>query len=142
MVQLSNTKKTYSDSGSRTDALRLLVVDEADVCEFVKGFFGERNFEVSVARDGKEILSAVEAGRPDIVLLDIKLPGMDGAEVLKEIRKNNEAIKVIIITAVENEKKAEEAKHHGAIEYITKPLLLEQLERTVFTAAEQIRMGN
>ncbi|MFC1480577.1 response regulator [Candidatus Omnitrophota bacterium] len=141
MVQLSNTKNTYSDSGYRTDVLRLLVVDEADVCEFVKRFFGERNFEVAVACDAKGALNVVESGRPDIVLLDIKLPGMDGAEVLKEIHKKKEAIKVIIVTALENEKKAEEAKHHGAVEYITKPLLLEQLERTVFTAAEQIRMG-
>jgi len=66
---------------------------------------------------------------------------MDGIETLKEIRKKGDNTKVIMITAVEDAEKAEEAKRHGVSEYITKPLLLEQLERTVITAAEQIKMA-
>ncbi len=121
--------------------LKLLVVDdEVDVCDFVKNFFKERNFEVSVAYDGKEALSIVKSINPDIILLDIKMPVMDGIEALKAIRKKDSTKKVIIITAVEDVEKAEEAKHHGVTEYITKPLLLEQLERTVLTVAEQIKM--
>ena len=123
--------------------LRLLVVDdESDVCDFVKNFFKERNFEVEVAFNGKEAINVVTEKKPHIVLLDMKMPVMDGMEALKRIRKINSDIKVIMVTAVEDTEKAEEAKHHGVVEYITKPLLLEQLERTVLTIAEQIKMNS
>ena len=121
--------------------LKLLIVDdEVDTCDFVKKFFQERDFDVLVAYDGKEALGMIDDKRPDIVLLDIRMPVMDGMTALKEIRKTNKDLKIIMITAVEDAEKAEEAKHHGVVEYITKPLLLEQLERTVFAVAEQIKM--
>ena len=120
----------------------LVVDDEADICDFVKGFFGERDFEVLVAYNGREALRAVKEKDPDIVLLDVKMPVMGGMETLKEMQKlKGIHSKVIMVTAVEDIKKAEEAKRHGALAYINKPLLLEQLERTVLTVAEQIRAG-
>lgn len=123
--------------------LRLLVVDdEVDVCDFVKNFFKERNFEVMVAYNGKEALEVVQKKNPEIILLDLKMPVMSGMDALKEIRKRSVNAKVIVITAVEDTQVAEEAKRHGAVDYITKPLLLEQLERTVLTVAEQIKMGS
>lgn len=121
--------------------LRLLVVDdEMDVCDFVRNFFKERSFEVSVAYNGQEALEVVEMKKPHIIILDMRMPVMDGMSVLKELRKANSDSKVIVVTAVEDPSKAEEAKKLGVVEYITKPILLEQLERTVFTVAEQIRM--
>ena len=121
--------------------LRLLVVDdEIDICDFVKNFFKERNFEVLVAYDGKEALEVVKSKKPEIVLLDLRMPVMGGMETLKEIQNINSDSKVVVVTAIEDTDTAEEAKHHGAVEYITKPLLLEQLERTVLTIAEQIKM--
>jgi two-component system response regulator (stage 0 sporulation protein F) len=121
--------------------LRLMIVDdEVDICDFVREFFKERDFDVYVAHDGKEALDKMKSSRPDIVLLDVRMPVMDGIETLKKIRKMDDTIKVIMVTAVEDAEKAEEAKGHGASEYITKPLLLEQLERTVFMIAEQIKM--
>lgn len=123
--------------------LRLLVVDdEVDICDFVKNFFKERNFEVLVAYNGQEALEVLKSKKPEIILLDLRMPIMGGMETLKEIRKRSEDAKVIVITAVEDTKVAEEAKQHGAVDYITKPLLLEQLERTVFTVAEQIKMNS
>ena len=122
--------------------MRLLVVDdEVDICDFVKNFFKERNFEVFVAYNGEEAVDIVRSKNPEIMLLDIKMPVMDGIETLKAVRRMGSEIKVIMITAVEDSRKAEDAKHHGAVEYITKPLLLEQLERTVLTVAEQIKMN-
>ena len=82
----------------------------------------------------------IDTDNPDIILLDIKMPEMDGIETLKEIRKFDLAKKVIMISAVDDEEKVEEAKGLGVVEYITKPLLLEQLERTVLTVAEQLKM--
>lgn len=121
--------------------LKLLVVDdEIDVCDFVKSFFKERNFEVFTAHNGQEALYVIEHNRPQIVILDMRMPVMDGMTVLRELRRANSDCKVIMVTAVEDFTKAEEAKKQGAVEYITKPLLLEQLERTVFTIAEQIRL--
>jgi DNA-binding NtrC family response regulator len=122
--------------------IRLLVVDdEVDICDFVRNFFKEREFEVYVAYNGKEALGLLESVDPHIVLLDLRMPVMGGMETLKEINKRKPDTKVIIVTAVEDTEKAEEAKRHNAVEYITKPLVLEQLERSVMTVAEQIKMG-
>lgn len=122
--------------------LRLLVVDdEIDICDFVKNFFKERNFDVFVAHDGKAAVEMVKAERPDIILLDLRMPVMGGLDALKEIRKIDDTSKVVVVTAVEDTDSAEEAKRCGAVDYITKPLLLEQLERTVLTIAEQIKVG-
>lgn len=121
--------------------IRLLVVDdEVDICDFVKNFFKERDFEVFVAYNGKEALGLIDSVNPHIILLDLKMPVMGGMETLKEINKRKPDAKVIIVTAVEDVEKAEEAKQHNAVEYITKPLVLEQLERSVMTIAEQIKM--
>ncbi|MGB2600330.1 MAG: response regulator [Candidatus Omnitrophota bacterium] len=121
--------------------IRLLVVDdEVDICDFVKNFFKERDFEVFVAYNGKEALGLIDSVNPHIILLDLKMPVMGGMEILKEINKRKPDAKVIIVTAVEDVEKAEEAKQHNAVEYITKPLVLEQLERSVMTIAEQIKM--
>ena len=121
--------------------IKLLVVDdEVGVCDFVKNFFKERDFEVFVAQDGKEAVSLFESRRPDIILMDLKMPVMNGIDALKEIRNLSNAARVIMVTAIEDIEQIEEAKRIGATEYITKPLLLEQLERIVLTVAEQIKM--
>lgn len=121
--------------------LRLLVVDdEVDICDFVRNFFKERDFEVLVAHNGREALDVVDSQKPEIVILDMMMPVMDGMQTLKALRKSDSLSKVIMVTAVEDEEKIEEAKHNGAVDYITKPLLLEQLERVVLAVAKQIRV--
>jgi DNA-binding response OmpR family regulator len=121
--------------------LRLLVVDdEHDICDFVRNFFKERDFDVDIAHNGEEALALVERESPDIVLLDMKMPVMNGLETLRRIKKRDPDIKVIMVTAVDNEDMMDMAREMGVHEYITKPLLLEQLERSVLTVAEQIRM--
>ena len=119
--------------------LRLMIVDdEPDICDFVQNFFQERNFEVVVAYNGTDALKLLEKERPHIVLLDLRIPAMDGMEVLKTIKKFDSNIKVVMITATLDADKAEQAKQLGASEYITKPLLLEQLERTILTISERV----
>lgn len=123
--------------------LRMLVVDdEIDVCDFVRGFFKERDFEVFVAHNGQDALSVIDLKQPHIVILDMRMPVMDGMSLLKELKKSNSPVKVIMVTAVEDLDKMEEASGFGAVDYITKPLLLEQLERSVFAVAEKIRAGS
>jgi DNA-binding response OmpR family regulator len=113
----------------------MIVDDELEICDFVRSFFSERDFEVYTAHNGEEALNIADAKHPDIILLDLKMPGLDGMSTLKEMRRRKKGVKVIMVTAVEDAEKAEEARRYGVIEYITKPLSLEQLEQTVFAAA-------
>src|SRR3989338_5680263 len=105
---------------------KLLVVDdEAEICAFLKSFFEERLYEVITARSGEEALEKVEREKPQVLLLDIKMPGKDGIEVLREVKRKYPKVKVIMVTAVETSDKIEQAIKLGADNYITKPLSLE-----------------
>lgn len=111
---------------------RLLVVDdEPEICDFLKSFFEERDYEVRTAASGEQALELVEKFRPQIVLLDIKMGTVDGLAVLREIKQQHPAIKVIMVTAIETTDKIEEAMRLGADNYITKPLSLDYLETDV-----------
>lgn len=111
---------------------KLLVVDdEHDICEFVENFFRERGFHVFTALNGEEAISIVRKERPDIILLDIKMQGMDGIAALKHIKEIDRNSKVIMVTALEDQDKMNEAYRLGACDYITKPLVLDYLEHAV-----------
>ena len=111
---------------------KLLVVDdENDICDFVKTFFKDRGFHVFTALSGEEALSIAKKERPDLVLLDIKMKGMDGLATLKHIKDLDRSIKIIMVTALEDQDKMHEAYKLGACDYITKPLILDYLEHTV-----------
>jgi len=111
---------------------RLLIVDdEVEICEFLKSFFEDRDFKVMTAHGGEQALMRVEDFKPNVVLLDIQMPGMDGLQALKKIKTTFPHTKVIMVTAVETQDKIEEAMRNGADNYITKPLSLEYLEKDV-----------
>ena len=111
---------------------RMLVVDdEHEICDFLKTFFEERDYEVRTAHSGESAILALEKLKPQVVLLDIHMPGMDGMSVLREIKSRFPSIKVIMVTALETREKIEEALRLGADNYITKPLSLEYLEKDV-----------
>ncbi len=111
---------------------KLLVVDdEHDICDFVRNFFNERGYTVQTAGSGDEALSIVKENRPDLILLDIKMKGMDGIAVLKHIKTFDKNIKVIMVSALEDQEKMDEACRLGACNYITKPLALDNLEHAV-----------
>lgn len=111
---------------------RLLIVDdEIEICEFLKSFFEDRDFKVMTAPDGTKALEQVALFHPEVVLLDIQMPGLDGLQTLKKIKETYPKVKVIMVTAVETQEKIEEAMRLGADNYITKPLSLEYLEKDV-----------
>lgn len=111
---------------------KLLVVDdESDICDFVKAFFKDRGFHVFTALSGEDALSIAKKDRPDMVLLDIKMKGMDGLAALKHIKELDRSIKIIMVTALTDQDKMHEAYKLDACDYITKPLILEYLEQTV-----------
>lgn len=111
---------------------KLMVVDvEIDICNFIKSFFEERDFEVVYAHNSLDALPMVEREKPDVLIMDIKLPGMSGLDALPYIKSINPDTKVIIVTNINDEEKINEARSKGAEGYITKPLLLEELLETV-----------
>lgn len=87
-------------------------------------------------------LEAMQASLPDLVLLDIRLPGMDGLQALEEIRKRHPALRVIMITAFEEIDTVVRAMKLGAYDYVVKPLQLAGLEATVRNALETVRLQN
>ena len=110
----------------------LVVDDEHDVCDFVKTFFEERNYDVMAAYDGEEALRVAKSQKPDIILLDIRMKKMDGIETLKKLRDFDKNVNVIMVTAVADRDKIDIASKFGAKGYITKPLVLEELESAVY----------
>ena len=111
---------------------RILVVDdEIELCNVFKEFLVLKGYEVDVAHNGKSAINKVKEMRPHIVLLDIIMPGMNGIDILKEIKRINPAIEVIMITAVGNEKIAEKTFELEARDFICKPVNLNYLENVL-----------
>ena len=105
----------------------LVVDDEPLVCDLLVQFLSLRGYRALGVRDGAEALSMVEQASPDLVLLDLFMPGMDGVEVLRQLRQREFRGGVIIITGSHDEDSLEEAWSLGPQEVIGKPLDLEQL---------------
>ena len=111
---------------------RLLIVDdEIDVREFAKSFFKRRKIDVTVAASGEEAIVLLEKESPDLIILDIRLEGMDGIEVLKKMREMGNKTDVVMVSGVDDKEIVEKAKDLGVIDYIHKPLVLDELEQVV-----------
>ena len=112
---------------------RILVVDdEVAICNLLRQFLTSKGYEGYTALDGPTAIARVKELRPHIVLLDIMMPGMGGIETLKEIRKVDPRVGVIMVTAISDEELGKRAIELGAYEYITKPIDFWRLE-TVLT---------
>ena len=114
--------------------VKLLVADdEQKICRLLETFFSERGFDVVVAHDGETALARICDDRPHLVFLDLHMPGLNGMDVLRQARQLDSTIKVIIITAVEDEQSIKQAKQLGAADYVIKPFSLEYLKEEVLT---------
>ena len=109
----------------------LIVDDDLPTCDFLKRFLEQNGYQVFTANDGQVALSITKEKDPNIVLLDIAMPGLSGIKTLKLIKEINENIKVIMITAIDDESIIKLAAECGAIDYIVKPFSLEHLETNV-----------
>ena len=118
-----------------TDIGRMLIVDdEAPVRDLLSDYFVERRFTVSTAASGQEALAAFARERPDVVLLDVRMPGLDGLAVLRRLREADPGVAVIMVTANEDLAVARETLSIGAFDYVAKPFDFEHLDRAVVTA--------
>jgi two-component system alkaline phosphatase synthesis response regulator PhoP len=101
--------------------MKILVVDdETSIVTTVKAYFEHEGYEVRTALDGKQALSIASTFRPDVVILDIMLPGIDGLEVLRELRRHADPY-VVLLTAKTDEDDRIIGLKMGADDYVTKP---------------------
>ena len=105
----------------------LIVDDEPSILQSLGGLLSDEGFDVHTASNGYEALKNIESDSPDLVLLDIWMPGLDGIDTLQEIRKHNPYIQVIIITGHGTIETAVKATKMGAYDLIEKPLSIDKV---------------
>jgi DNA-binding NtrC family response regulator len=120
------------------DKPRILVVDDEPVVrESLKGWFEEDGYPVEMAEDAREALEKMKGSSWDILLTDVKMPGMDGLELQQRAKEIDPDITVIIMTAYASVDSAMQAIKEGAYDYVTKPLDPEDLEQIINRAWER-----
>ncbi len=122
-------------SGTNDMSNKILVVDdEPDFCEALGDFLEAKGCSVLEAHDGDQALAVYRQERPDVVLLDMRMPGMDGLETLRELKAIDQGANVIMVTAVHEEEIAKLALAEGALDYITKPVSPDYVYRALALA--------
>ena len=107
----------------------LIVDDEPNIVMSLEYAFKKKDFEVFIARDGTETLDISDKEKPDLILLDIMMPEMDGYETLKQVRDNKDLAhtKVVFLSAKSKEKDVEKGLNMGADSYMTKPFSIKKV---------------
>lgn len=109
----------------------LIVDDDKDLCFVLKRFLSKHGFEVLEATSGRAALEILDSVEPDLILCDFRLEDMSGSSILKKIKEKNPSVPVIIITGYSNIKTAVEVMKLGAMDYVTKPLLPDEILLTI-----------
>ena len=113
----------------------LSIEDDVDLQQIVAYALRKKNWEVLYAYDGKDGLAQATALKPDLILLDMMLPGLNGVEVIKQLKDNEgtKAIPVIVMTAYPSDTHfmIDAVKALGAVEYIAKPVHIDELVKTI-----------
>lgn len=99
----------------------LIVEDEREICGCLQQFFSARGFSVVSVFSAEEALTRLEASAPDVILLDLLLPGLSGIEVLKRAKALHPQARFIVVTALDLDDLRMEAYRYGAAGYVTKP---------------------
>ena len=111
---------------------RILVVDDdLDHLHVVAAILEESGFEVERASDAEEALSRIHGFQPALVLTDLRLPGMDGVQLLERVREGMEGVEVIVMTGYEDMTSAIGAMRAGAFDYVVKPMEVSTLQNLV-----------
>ena len=114
----------------------LVVDDESSMRKNITDILLPEGYKIFEAKDGKEALDILSEVKPNIVLLDINLPQMNGIAALKEIKKDHKDLPIIIFTAYGTSERAIEAMKSGAFDYLEKPFELDELKLIIKRAAE------
>ena len=118
----------------------LIVDDERTLARSVRAFLIQSGYDAEVAPDAEQALAMLETLRPDVVFSDVRLPGMNGVELLRRIREFDPSIAVIIMTAYGTIEGAVEAVKLGAFDYLKKPVDLEELKLLADRARQQSQL--
>jgi len=111
---------------------KILIVDDNDnACYMLKSYLEEMGHDVTDSQSGADALEKVKSLKPDIMLLDIIMEGMDGMEILRRVKLSNKNIGIIMVSGVSDEKICNEALDKGADEYITKPIDFKHLNECI-----------
>ncbi len=117
---------------------RLLIVDDEPLILEVLTEHFKSEYDVDTALNGADALGAILRARPDVVMLDINMPRMNGVEVLKDIKQIDESIAVIMVTANEQVAMAAEALRNGAFGYVPKPFDFRYLDHMLATIIDHL----
>ena len=108
---------------------RILVVDdETDIAEAIKAVLEMEDYRVETARNGRECLAYLSAGKPDLILLDVMMPGMDGFEVLERMQTEGYNVPVVMMSAVQP---GRSLSRYGLKTFMRKPFTLDSLLESV-----------
>ncbi len=136
LVSRGGSSATEKSQGS--GALRVLLVDdEEDYVRTMAERLEMRDVGSEVALNGEEALSFLDGELPDVIVLDLKMPGMGGMEVLEEVKKRHPGIQVIILTGHGSDAEEVEARRLGAFDYLQKPVEINDLMDTVRRAGAE-----
>jgi len=120
----------------------LLVDDEREFVETLSDRLVMRDMGSAVAYDGESALELIKTDEPEVMILDLRMPGIDGIEVLRKVKKTNPEIEVIILTGHGSEADRETCMGLGAFAYLQKPVDIDRLSATIKDANEKIRRRN
>lgn len=115
----------------------IVIDDEQGICDLLKRIFESEGYEIKTETDPLKGIQLAEEDNPDCVLLDIKMPAMDGIDVLSKIKDYNKNIGVIMITGYGNIESAMESMKLGAYDYITKPFDIDFIKNLVKRCLER-----
>jgi len=118
----------------------LIADDDDDIREILKDTLNSLGARIVTAINGQECLDRVEADAPDLILLDIEMPGKSGLQVLQDLRQRGSETTIIMITAYGTIERAVQAMKQGAYDFITKPFDLDHIALTVEKALERERL--
>jgi DNA-binding NtrC family response regulator len=136
----SDTTPDDTDQDNRRDFLILVVDDRADNREAIAEVMERQGHAVLTAADGRQALEKISAHSPDLVITDLKMPDLDGLELLKTVRAGVSPPEVILLTAFGTVETAVDALKHGAFNYLTKPVNLKDLRAQTDKALEHRRV--
>jgi DNA-binding NtrC family response regulator len=109
----------------------LIVDDEEDFLVGLSERLKLRDVDSDTAKSGEEALSRIKADEPTVIVLDLKMPGMHGLDVLKALKKTHPHVQVVILTGHGSDRDREEAERLGAFAYLTKPVRMDTLMKSI-----------
>jgi CheY-like chemotaxis protein len=119
----------------------LLVEDEAVLRESVRDWLTEDGYDVECVETGEEALERIKKEKYGVIVLDLRLPGIDGLQVFEQAKQLEADTKGILITAFPSKESQEKARNLGLVDYLPKPFKVEELEKTISGMLGEVETG-